>query len=190
MSGTHRNEGEGTAHHEIRDEIARLPIDPDVDVAPRPLPHPWTLVRRNADLVPVIAVGGALGSLARWGMSRAVPHGPAAYPWSTFWTNVIGSLLIGVLMALVLDVWSQRRYARPFLGVGVLGGYTTFSTYLLDERGLLTDGRAGVALAYLMATLAAGFVATTVGLVATRELLDRRRPGGDDRAAADEEAMR
>jgi CrcB protein len=175
-----------TREHEIRDEIARLPVDSDVEVSPRPLPHPWSLVRRDADLLPVIAVGGALGSLARWAVARGLPHGAAAYAWSTFVVNISGALVLGVLMALVLDVWSERRYLRPFLGVGVLGGYTTFSTYLLDERGLVTGGRPGVALAYLLATLVAGFTATAVGLATTREVLDRRRAGRDVEAPSEE----
>lgn len=137
--------------------------------------HPWTLVRENADLLPLIAVGGALGSLARWGIGAAWPHGPASYAWSTFSINVSGALLLGVLMAVAFDVWSDRRYVRPFLGTGVLGGYTTFSTYLLDERGLITGGRPAVAVAYLLATLVVGFTATAVGLAGTRAVLDRRR---------------
>jgi len=180
---------EHESRHEIRDEIARLPVDPDVEVAPRPFPHPWTVVRRNAELLPVIAVGGALGSLARWAVGKGVPHGSASYAWSTFLINVSGALLLGVLMALVLDVWSERQYVRPFLGVGVLGGYTTFSTYLLDERGLVTGGRPGVALAYLFATLVVGFTGTAVGLAGTRGLLDRRRAGVGV-TADDEEARR
>lgn len=175
-----------THERQIRDEIARLPVDADVEVSPRPTPHPWTLVRDNADLLPVIAVGGALGSLARWGLGKAMPHGPASYAWSTFLINVSGALLLGVVMALVLDVWTGRRYVRPFLGVGVLGGYTTFSTYLLDERGLVAGGRPGVALAYLLATLVAGFTATALGLAATRGALDRRRAGLDSAAASEE----
>lgn len=175
-----------THEHEIRDDIARMPLDSDVEVSPRPLPHPWTLVRRNADLIPVISVGGALGSLARWGVSRGLPHGPSSYAWSTFLTNVTGALLLGILMALVLDVWSERRYVRPFLGVGVLGGYTTFSTYLLDERGLVAGGRPGVALAYLLATLVVGFAATAVGLAGVRAVLDRRRTASAGQAAREE----
>ena len=150
---------------------ARQPVDPDVEVAPRPLPHPWHLVRSNLDLLPVIAVGGSLGSLARWALGEAMPHASAQFAWSTFVINASGSLALGLLMALVLDVWSHHRYTRPFFGVGVLGGYTTFSTYLLDTRGVFAAGRPGVAFAYLLGTTAAGVVAVWVGLVLGRSLV-------------------
>ena len=155
----------------IRSEIGRLPIDPEP--TPPLSPHPVALVRRDADLLPVIAVGGALGSLARWGMAQVLPS--TGFAWSTLLTNVIGCGLIGVLMALMVDRWSGTRYVRPFLGVGVLGGFTTFSTYELETRGLLAAGRPGLALAYLAGSVAAGLLAVTVGVVAGRAALRGRR---------------
>ena len=71
------------------------------------------------------------------------------FPWATFIENVSGGFLLGVLMVFLLDVWLPHRYLRPFLGVGVLGGYTTFSTYMLESRDLLAGGRAATAFAYL-----------------------------------------
>jgi CrcB protein len=159
----------------VETEIARLPVDPDVEVSPRPLPHPGTLVRANADLLPVIAAGGALGALARWGLSEALPHGPSDFPWATFGENVTGAFLLGLLMALVLDVLAHTRYVRPFLGVGLLGGYTTFSTYMVDARGLLASGHPGTAFAYVGLTLVLGLLATFVGLAGGRWSIDRRR---------------
>lgn len=160
---------------EIRREIGRMPVDPDVEVSPRPLPHPWTLVRANADLLPLIAVGGALGALARWGLSQALPHGAGEFAWATLWENVTGALLLGLLTAYLLDVLSHTRYVRPFLGVGVLGGYTTFSTYMLDARGLFAAGRPGTAFVYVGLTLALGLLATFAGLAGGRWSIDRRR---------------
>ena len=84
-----------------------------------------------------IAAGGALGALGRYGLAVAWPHRPGRFPWATFVTNVSGCLLIGVLMVLVVEVWSAHRLLRPFLGVGVLGGYTTFSTFALDSDRLI-----------------------------------------------------
>jgi CrcB protein len=161
--------------HRVEAEIARLPVDPDVEVSPRPLPHPWTLVRANADLLPFIAAGGAVGSLARWGLSEALPHGQADFPWATFWENVTGAFLLGLLMAFVLDVLAHTRYIRPFLGVGVLGGYTTFSTYMVDARGLFASGHPGTAFTYVGLTLALGLLATFAGLAGGRWSIDRRR---------------
>lgn len=153
-----------------RSRDRRQPVDPDVEVAPRPLPHPWHLVRQNLDLLPAIAAGGSLGSLARWGVGTALPHSASQFAWSTFLINASGSLLLGLLMAFALDLWSHHRYTRPFLGVGVLGGYTTFSTYLLDTRGVFAAGHPGIAFAYLLGTVAAGVVAVWAGLALGRSV--------------------
>jgi CrcB protein len=148
--------------------------DPDVELLERPAPHPWEVLREHAHLTPVIALGGALGSLARWELARALPHDPGAFAWSTLWTNLSGSFLLGLLMALVLTVWSGTRYLRPFLGVGVLGGFTTFSTYLLDTRGLIAAGHSLLALVYVAATVVLGLLAVLAGLGLGRTLLGRR----------------
>ncbi|MFE6647305.1 fluoride efflux transporter FluC, partial [Nocardioides sp. NPDC057772] len=106
------------------------------------------MLREHGDLLAPIAAGGALGSLARWGLATALPHSDAAWPWATFLTNISGCLLLGVLMAFVLGPWSRTRYLRPFLGVGVLGGYTTFSTYEV-ETYVLGGPAPALALLYL-----------------------------------------
>jgi fluoride exporter len=120
------------------------------------------------DILAVIAVGGALGSVCRWGLGQALaaPHG--GFPWATFVENVSGGFGLGVLMVFVLDVWPSSRYLRPFLGVGVLGGYTTMSTYMLDTQGLVLADRTPVAAVYLFGTLAAGLAAVWVGIFLTR----------------------
>jgi len=159
-------------HDRIHDEIHRLEIDPEP--TPPYSPHPLELIRRDADLLPVIAAGGALGSLGRWGMAQLLPA--SGFAWSTLVTNAVGCLLLGVLMALMVDRWSRTRFVRPFLGVGVLGGYTTFSTYQLDVRDLLADGRLPLAVLYAACTLVLGLLAVWAGLVGCRRVLDRREP--------------
>jgi CrcB protein len=124
--------------------------------------------RVHGDVLAVIAVGGALGSLARWGLTRALPHPTGTFPWATFVANVTGCALLGLLMVFVLQVWPPSRYVRPFLGVGVLGGYTTFSTYLLDVHDLLRSGRPVTAVGYLLASLVVGLVAVWAGTIAAR----------------------
>jgi CrcB protein len=131
---------------------------------------------RRADLgvLAVIALGGALGSLARWGVGEALSHSAGDVAWSTFLDNVLGAFALGALMVLLLEVWPPRRLVRPFLGVGVLGGFTTFSTYLLDTQDLLRAGRPGAALLYLFGTLLFGLLASWAGVAVTRAVVEAR----------------
>lgn len=145
---------------------AALPIDPDVSA--EDFGRGVAFLRSRWDVLMVIGAGGALGSLARWGVGELVPWSGRDFPWATFIENVSGGFLLGVLMVFLLDVWAPHRYLRPFLGVGVLGGYTTFSTYMLESRDLLADGRAATAFAYLAGSLLAGLFAVWLGIVLAR----------------------
>jgi len=140
-----------------------FPVDSDVEVPPP--------AHLRADVIAAIATGGALGALARWGLAEALPHDPGRFPWSTVVANVVGCFLIGVLIVLVVERWSHRPLARPFLGTGVLGGFTTFSTYAVDTRGLLAAGRPAVAATYLLGTLAVGLLAVVAGLRLTEKVV-------------------
>jgi len=115
------------------------------------------------DILAVIAAGGALGSLARWGLAAALPRRPGGFPWATFLTNVTGCLLIGALMVLLAEAWPPSRYLRPFLGIGVLGGYTTFSTFSYEAFRLLQDGEWNRALAYMLGSLLLALAGTVAG---------------------------
>jgi fluoride exporter len=126
-------------------------------------------LRRPGQRVPwlvlsVIACGGALGALARYALAAALPHPPDAFPWATFVTNVSGCFLIGVLMAL----WPKHRVLRPFLGIGVLGGFTTFSTYVLETQQALAVGAPGVALLYFGGTALTALLAVFAGVALVR----------------------
>jgi fluoride exporter len=163
----------GECHRQsLPDEVGGL-VSPSSHTAvarPRAAVH-W-------DVLAVVAVGGALGSLARWGVGEVVPWNGEGFPWATFVENVSGAFALGVLMALLLDVWPPRRYVRPFVGVGLLGGYTTFSTYMLEARDLLAGDRVPLALAYLGGTLVTGLLAVWAGIVLARlavRLSQRRR---------------
>lgn len=123
------------------------PVDSDVDLH---VPRQRRELRDAPWAVPAaIALGGALGALARYGLSAAVPHAPGAFAWSTALVNVSGCFLIGVLMVLVTGVWPELRLLRPFLGTGVLGGYTTFSTHVIDVQRMLAADAPATALLYL-----------------------------------------
>lgn len=118
-----------------------------------------------------ISAGGVLGALSRYGLQVAFPHSPVEFPWATFAVNVSGCFLIGILMALITEVWTGRVLLRPFLGVGFLGGYTTFSTYAVDIERAVSVGAARTGLAYLLATLVAALAAVWLGAAATTWLL-------------------
>lgn len=122
----------------------------------------------------MVAAGGVLGALARYGLGVAFPRPPTGFPWATFGINVSGCALIGVLVVLVTEAFPAHPLLRPFLGTGVLGGYTTFSTYAVDTERLVAAGAPGTALAYLAGTLVAALVAAYLGVVGTRALVRRR----------------
>ncbi len=141
-----------------------------------------SLVRSRSDILLVVAAGGALGSLGRWGVGHLLPWTVDRFPWATFLENVSGAFALGILMVLLLDLWPPNRYARPFLGVGVLGGYTTFSTYALEIRDLLAAGRPVTAMTYLFVSLVAGLLAVWLGMGVTRFAVRSTRRGTDGAA--------
>jgi CrcB protein len=153
----------------------RLPLDPDL---PSETEAGGRVDRPTWDIAGVVAAGGALGGLARYGVNEALPHSLTGFPWSTFLENVSGCALLGALMVYLLEVRAPSRYLRPFLGVGVLGGFTTFSAYTAEARGLLQVDHPALAVAYLGASLAAGLAATAAGIGVTRRLCEPADTGG------------
>ena len=124
--------------------------------------------RRHAALLAVIAVGGAVGSLARHSVSIVIgAHDPQALPWGTLGVNVTGCLAIGVLAA-TLPVVAARWWLRPLLITGVLGGFTTFSAFALETGVLLDAGSAGIAALYAGGTVLAGLLAVHLGRALVR----------------------
>lgn len=132
--------------------------------------------RRQASVVAVVAIGGALGAAARYGAGLAWPTPPDAFPWTTLAINTTGCAVIGVFMALITDVWAAHRLLRPFIGTGILGGYTTFSTYAVDIARLISAGHARTGLTYLVLTLLAALAAVWAAAAGTRALIMRSRP--------------
>jgi CrcB protein len=144
-------------------------------VRTRPAPRRRPEWRTQAPVVAVVAIGGALGACARYGLALALPTPPGGFPWATFWANVVGCAVIGVFMVLITDVWAAHRLVRPFFGTGVLGGFTTFSTYAVDIRKLVGAGHPGTGLVYLAATLLAALAAVWLASVAARRVLIGRQ---------------
>ena len=110
-------------------------------------------------LVGAVAVGGALGAVLRYTLGEIAGDG-SGFPWTTFAINVTGAFLLALLPAFA--VVRRSRLLAAALGPGLLGGYTTLSATSEQGRGLIDQGRPGLAAAYLLSTLAACLVAVAV----------------------------
>lgn len=125
--------------------------------------------RARPSTLAAVAAGGALGAAARYGVAQLVPTaGTLGFPWATFWTNVSGSLALGVILTLVLERFSPTRYLRPFLATGFLGTFTTYSTFAVETDLLAVHGAVVRALAYALESLVAGFFAVWGGMLLAR----------------------
>jgi CrcB protein len=118
-----------------------------------------------------VMVGGAAGALARWAIELAVPS-VGGFPLATLLINVTGAFALGLLGVLLWERLPPTRYLRPLLGIGFLGGYTTFSTMAMEGVRLLDQGRPGLAVGYWLVTLLGGQMAGVWGM-----WLGRLRPG-------------
>jgi CrcB protein len=122
-----------------------------------------------------VSLGGALGGSARYGIAQLVDITPGTFPWGTFWINVSGSFVLGVLLTIVLERMAPTRYLRPFAASGFLGAYTTYSTFAVETDLLVRNGRWGTALAYAVASIATGFLAVWGGILLARVVPSIRR---------------
>jgi CrcB protein len=154
------------------------PVDPDVEVlaaAPPDASGTRSMRRIGLDrvhprLLASVALGGAIGAGSRDLISTAVHVQAGSFPWSTFWINVAGSFLLGVGLILILERFPPSRYIRPFFASGICGGFTTFSTYVV-EADLLVHARVPVlAVSYLVASVVGGLGACGIGMIWGRSL--------------------
>ncbi len=118
---------------------------------------------RDATCVGIVAAGGAAGTLARWQLGVHNPVSPGAFPTTTFVVNVLGAALLGYLVGRVPVRDNKTEAVRLLLGTGVLGGFTTFSTYAVEVARRVPHHQ-GTATMYAIATVVAGIVAAVVGL--------------------------
>lgn len=155
------------------------PVDSDIDLSvPSQVPE---LVLHRFRVLGVIAAGGVIGALARYQAGRWWPTPTDAFPSTTLGINVLGCLVIGVFMVVIGEVITPHPLLRPFLGTGMLGGFTTFSTYAIDLQTLIAHGRVVTALIYLAGTAIGAVLATGTGMYLTRAVHTRVR---DRRSAA------
>ncbi|MGO8864215.1 MAG: fluoride efflux transporter FluC [Acidimicrobiales bacterium] len=110
-----------------------------------------------------VALGGGLGTLARYGLDRAVPTQVGHFPTATLLVNLSGSVLIGLLLPFALAQAARRPLLRPFLITGILGGWTTFSALATDAAQLLKSGHVALAVGDLGATVVGGLLLVAVG---------------------------
>ena len=107
-----------------------------------------------------VFIGGGIGAIGRYMISLMLPRSPDTFPWATLTVNVIGALLIGLLAGLLLG----RDGGRLFLVVGVLGGFTTFSTFSLEILQLIQNRDLASAVIYVLVSVFAGVVACWIGM--------------------------
>ncbi len=158
------------------DDRSVIPVDPDL--APADLGEPASGRARPADrrrqrrarpdVLAVIALGGMLGASARYGVGQWLPTRPGRFPWATFWTNVSGSFVLGLLLVLLLERFPPTRLVRPFLATGILGAFTTMSTYEVETALLVKNGHPVTALVYGVGSLVAGLALAYTGMLAGR----------------------
>lgn len=155
--------------------------------APAAAPPAGHLVGRNPPLAAwagLVAVGGALGTLARAGLGTVWPTGAGEVPWTTLAINLAGSFLLGLLLqtlSLTGPDHGWRKVVRLGLGTGVMGGFTTYSTFVLESERLLTGSHALTGATYLLGSVVAGLVAAAAGLTVAQGLRAGRRGTGTAR---------
>jgi fluoride exporter len=118
-----------------------------------------------------VMAGGAAGAALRYSLSRMLPVQPAGWPWPTFVANVAGGLAMGVLASWLLRQGDGGEPVRLLLGVGVLGGFTTFSAFSLEMAMMIERGQTMLAASYALASVLLALVALFAGLLIGRGVL-------------------
>jgi CrcB protein len=111
-----------------------------------------------------VVAGGILGTLARWWIEGVFPPAPPGFPWGTLVINVTGAFALGVVGVVLLERVTRSGHLRTFLGIGLIGSYTTFSTMALEGVQLIEARRLGLAVSYWITTLVLGQMAGVYGM--------------------------
>ena len=132
--------------------------------------------RMPRGVVAAVAAGGALGAPARYEISQLIHVARDSFPWATFVTNLSGAFVLGMFLTYVLEHRPSTDYLRPFVAIGFLGAFTTFSTMAVETVTLAKDGYVLLGAGYLIVSIAAGPGVTYLGIVIAR-LLPARAGG-------------
>ena len=132
-------------------------------MANSPFPHDYR------ELAAVFA-GGALGTVARTGLSLLVTVDPGRWPWSTFTVNIVGAFLVGYFTTRLLERLPLSSYRRPLLGTGLCGGLTTFSTMQVETLKMIEHHHYGLAAGYTCASIVFGFLAVYLATALVRRV--------------------
>lgn len=142
-------------------------------------------VRRLAGFSALILCGASVGTLLRATISQAFPHDGGQWPWATFVINIVGSFLLGALLEGLANAGGDtgwRRMVRLTAGTGVMGGFTTYSTYVVEIVRLEQSGFVLTAVTYGLVSIVVGVAAAGAGIAATAWVADRIRPRTEEYA--------
>jgi CrcB protein len=151
-------DADGRNHFAREHEL--LERDPGRDLLDEPV---LPLFGLSASTLLAIFVGGAVGTLARYELTLHHPITPGGFPWVTLLVNLTGSLAIGLLVPLTGHASHRMPVLGPLLVIGLLGGWTTYSTVAVEATFLGKDGDPGTMAAYLVATVAGGLALVVAG---------------------------
>jgi CrcB protein len=112
--------------------------------------------------------------VARYGVDRGISGPALGFAWATFAVNIVGSLILGYLIVAVIERWPPTRYVRPLAAIGFCGGFTTFSTLVVEVAHLGQHGHLLLAATYLLTSIIAGLAAAAVGIGLARGQLPSR----------------
>ena len=115
----------------------------------------------------VIAVGGMVGSLARWGIASAMDE--SSFPWATLLVNYLGAVLLALLIIYAEEHPAAKWWWQPLIGTGFCGGFTTYSAFAVEVDSYLTTGQSGKALAYIVASLVGTYLLVVITVATARK---------------------
>lgn len=127
-----------------------------------------------------VAVGGAIGAVARVALAASFPATPGRLPWATLMENVAGAFLLAVILTLLLQRTHLPAELRLLVGTGALGAFTTYSTMAVEMTELLRDGHLAVAGAYAAGSLVLGITAALAGVAVAGAAAPGRDAGEPD----------